>query len=93
MTMKPCARNYYLSIAFAVILTLVFIGIVISLEQPDILAQEKEARGALLDTPINLHGVILDANGTPVTGATVSLHDRLSRPPRTDLFPWKISPG
>ena len=77
MTMKPCARNYYLSIAFAVILTLVFIGIVISLEQPDILAQEKEARGALLDTPINLHGVILDANGTPVTGATVSLHDQV----------------
>lgn len=73
MTLKPCARNYYLSIALAVILSLIFIVIVISLAQPDVLEHEKEARSALLDAPINLHGVILDTNGTPVTGAIVSL--------------------
>lgn len=73
MTMKPCTQNYYLSIVLAMVLTLIFIGIVVSLASSDLHARESEARTELLNVPINLHGVILDTDGRPVTGATVSL--------------------
>lgn len=76
MAMKTSRQNYYLAILLLVICTVVVAAVILTLAGNDPVTREKMARQQVLTEKINLRGTVVDGNGTPLGGATVSLDDR-----------------